>query len=505
VNNTQFTIEKKISESTTTSVYRAFDAGLHRRVLLKVLHGHLAHDEDLRARFIREARACAALRSEHIVQVYDLTEVDQAPAIVMEFVEGKSLKDVILDDGKRNFDAVKKIAVHILRGLALAHEKGIIHRDIKPGNILVADDGVTKITDFGLASFAMSPTVTMEGMVLGTPAYMAPEQVRGEDIDPRTDLFSLGVTLVEALSGERIFEGSTYSDCMKKVLAFREPDLQKFAALSSDAFVDFLKKLMAAKRSDRFASAIEALAALGEKKSDIFLRQAISGSYAVKRMIPGVGTALVAVLGALLLWSYFTQRPSDEGAAKKTSDSTGGEYVAQGSKPPGDSEHIVIPSMGASGISSITTNKTKSAEIRNIDSGKVFVTSTPWAKVFIDDALIGETPMAKPLVLPAGRHTIMFTNPAFDPILKSVAIEGDKEITVKGDFFSRAGFVACSVTPWAEIFVDEQPKGITPLKPIILSAGKHSVRFRNPAFEDIVKEVVVAPKDTVRLSISFTQ
>jgi hypothetical protein len=99
----------------------------------------------------------------------------------------------------------------------------------------------------------------------------------------------------------------------------------------------------------------------------------------------------------------------------------------------------------------------------------------------------------------------MFTNPAFDPILKSVAIEGDKEITVKGDFFSRAGFVACSVTPWAEIFVDEQPKGITPLKPIILSAGKHSVRFRNPAFEDIVKEVVVAPKDTVRLSISFTQ
>lgn len=505
MNNTQFTIEIKISESTTTSVYRAFDAGLHRRVLLKVLHSHLAHDEDLRSRFIREARACAALRSEHIVQVYDLTEVDGAPAIVMEFVEGKSLKDLIQEDGIRNFDAVKKIAVHILRGLAVAHDKGIIHRDIKPGNILAADNGVMKITDFGLASFAMSPTVTMEGMVLGTPAYMAPEQVRGEDIDARTDLFSLGATLVEALSGERIFEGSTYSDCMKKVLAFREPDLQKFVPESSAAFVDFLKKLMAPKRNDRFASAQDALSALGEKKSDIFFRQAASGSYAVKRVMPGVATALVVVLGALVLWSYSTRHSPDGEAVKKFSDSSEVGKVELTNKTAGEGKEIESPVPGASGISSIAANKTASAEIRNIDSGLVFITSTPWAKVFVDNALIGETPMAKPLKLSAGQHTIMFTNPAFDPILKSMTIEADKEITVTGDFFSHAGFVVCSVMPWAEVFIDEQSKGITPLKPIILSSGKHSVRFRNPAFADIVKEILVEPKDTVRMSISFTQ
>ena len=179
MNKPQFTIEEKISESTTTAVYRAFDEQLHRRVLLKVLHKHLANDPDLRARFVREARACAALRSDHIVQVFDLTEIDGAPAIVMEFVDGRSLKEIIAAGEMRDVDGVHTVTLHVLRGLATAHGKGIVHRDIKPGNILVGSDGTVKVTDFGLASFAASPTVTMDGMVLGTPAYMAPEQGRG--------------------------------------------------------------------------------------------------------------------------------------------------------------------------------------------------------------------------------------------------------------------------------------------------------------------------------------
>ena len=133
----KLTVEEKINESSFTSVYRAFDTVLQRRVLLKVLHKHLASDNDLHQRFLREARACAALHSDHIVQVYELIEYEGAPAILMEYVEGTSLKNFIADGKTTSLKFTRKAALHTLRGLVAAHDEGIIHRDIKPGNILV--------------------------------------------------------------------------------------------------------------------------------------------------------------------------------------------------------------------------------------------------------------------------------------------------------------------------------------------------------------------------------
>ena len=260
-----FTIEATISESSTTRVFRAFDETLHRRVLLKVLHRHLVHDEQLRQRFVREARACAALRSEYIVQVYDLTEVEGAPAIVMEYVEGTSLKELIADESQRTFALASKVALHVLRGLSVAHAQQIIHRDIKPGNIMVDVNGTIKVSDFGLARISVPSTMTTEGMLVGTPAYIAPEQILGEPPDARADLFSLGATLVETLSGERLFEGVTYTECLNKVSAFRAGMLDRFIPASSAEFIEFIKRLMHPDKLQRFASADEALAMLQSK------------------------------------------------------------------------------------------------------------------------------------------------------------------------------------------------------------------------------------------------
>ena len=220
---------------------------------------------------MREAQACAALRSEYIVQVYTLAEHENCPAIVMEFVEGTSLKQLIADGSTRTLKYAQKVALHTLRGLVAAHERGIIHRDIKPGNILVTTSGSFKISDFGLASLAFIPSVTVQGMVLGTPAYMAPEQIRHEEVDQRTDLFALGVTLIEVLSGERIFEGNSYAECAKKILAFHVELLDRFTEQSSIEFVQFLKLLMAPKKLNRFASSKDALSAFDKKDSNIFI------------------------------------------------------------------------------------------------------------------------------------------------------------------------------------------------------------------------------------------
>jgi len=499
----QIKIEEKISESNSTAVYRAFDDALQRNVLLKVLHKHLANDSELRERFIREARACAAIRSEHIVQVYDLTENDGAPAIIMEFVEGKSLKEGIAEGQCKGFDFARTTAVHVLRALLTAHKQKIIHRDIKPGNILVSNDGTLKVTDFGLAYVAMSPTVTVEGMVLGTPAYMSPEQIRGEEVDERTDLFALGATVVEVLTGERIFEGSTYTECMKKILAFKEPELNKLALHSSNDFVSFLQKLMHPKKEARFASAGEALSAIGEKKSSTRLHLEMPLRTRKRYGIPAAAGAMMLALLVVFGWLKLSEKKvneqpfgkNNEHSAAHISDSSrveNGKRAAVQSKPEKESPAVLRKDLQ------------RNSAVK--DSGKILLTSNPWAKVYVNNLLIGETPMAKQVTLAAGTHTIMFTNPFFDPIIKTVRVEPNKEVTVVGNFLENIGYLVCTAVPWADVYVDEQYKDTTPLsKPLMLTAGKHSIRFKNSAFEDVVRETTIAAQDTVKLSVEFTK
>lgn len=508
-----FTVEQKLNESATTMVYRAFDERLHRTVLLKVLHRHMANDEDLRQRFIREARACAALRSEHIVQVYDLTEHDGAPAIVMEFVEGRSLKEVI---AAGETAIARTVAQHVLRALSVAHARGIIHRDIKPGNILVSQDGTVKVTDFGLAYVALSPTVTLDGMVLGTPAYMAPEQVRGGEVDARTDLFALGLTVLEAATGERIFEGTSYSECLMKVMGFKEKDVERFRERLSPELFTLVSGLLQPVKEKRFASAVDALKVLGEHPAP----EPSTVPAAEPRPMPAVPVvagrsfsriAMVVIPVAVLFVAAWLRFSPGAGAAQDVliKRPVGDSIVRRPTEQETVQRSLSVPPSGQRSV----TEQGRAAQTMpsavpvvsvQKDSGRMVITSTPWAKVFVDNQPVGETPIAKPIFVSAGTHTVMFTNPAFDPIVRSVTVEANRDVSVAGNFTELAGYILCVATPWAEVFVDEQYKDTTPLsRPLMLSAGKHTIRFRNAAFSDIIREVVVLPKDTAVITITF--
>jgi serine/threonine protein kinase len=487
-----FKIEEKISESSFTCVYRAFDTVLKRNVLLKVLHKHHAADNDLHQRFVREAQACAALRSEHIVQVYELIEYEGSPAIVLEYIDGTSLKNLINTGTTRSFKYARKVALHTLRGLAAAHERGIIHRDIKPGNILVLTDGTLKVTDFGLAYLASVPTITAQGMVLGTPAYMSPEQIRHEEIDQRTDLFSLGATLVEVLTGERLFEGASYAECAKKIISFKEDMIDNLVEQSSVEFVKFLKLLLAPHREKRYATSKDALNALDQDESSIFISiPAPIPKFKHQKLIIR-GTAVLLGILTVIFFAF-------------NNFSNFKNYIRN---EPLVRPDTIVPIQPESLQQSRVLTEKAIPQTRSIallrDSGTVLLTSTPWAKVYIDNTLIGETPFTKPVALSAGKHSITFMHPSFDPILKSVMVQPDKELHVSADFIEKAGFLNCTVTPWADVYVDEQHKGTTPLeKPILLSAGKHQVRFKHVSFADVIREVSIKSKDTISLHISF--
>ncbi|MGA7160885.1 MAG: serine/threonine-protein kinase [Bacteroidota bacterium] len=503
-----FTIEATISESSTTKVYRAFDETLHRRVLLKVLHKHLAHDEQLRQRFVREARACAALRSEYIVQVYDLTEVEGAPAIVMEYVEGKSLKELIADDTQRTFALASKVALHVLRGLSIAHARQIIHRDIKPGNIMVAVDGTIKVSDFGLARVSASSTMTTEGILVGTPAYITPEQIRGEQPDARADLFSLGATVVETLSGERLFEGMTYTECLNRVSSFRAEMLDRYISSSSPEFVRFIKRSMHPDKRQRFASAEEALAALHNERVNI-----PAAPFKMKWAQPFRIIAAMVITAAVIYGiNSFAHRFPEQKLPPVVNDSAGLSTIDSVNKP----TMLMDPAVTLSEESAVSKKETAPKEVqsskplsteskKSIDSGSVTITSTPWAKVYLDNKVIGETPLIAPVILASGSHTIVFTHPSFEPVVKTITVTASARLHVDCNFLTSAGFLNCSASPWADIFVDDVYRDTTPLnKAIVLSAGKHDIRFHNPGFQDIMREVTITPHDTLRLSISFS-
>jgi serine/threonine protein kinase len=188
------------------AVYRGFDPVLEREVALKVMLPQIADDPEQKLRFEREARAVARLAHPSVVTVYDLGyHTDGSPYIVMELLRGQDLATILKSGTKLSIERSTSIILPVLEGLGLAHKRGIVHRDIKPPNIFVTDDEAVKIMDFGIARFT-STVATNSGMVIGTAAYMSPEQVRGEPVDGRSDLFSTGIVLCELLTGSRPFQ-----------------------------------------------------------------------------------------------------------------------------------------------------------------------------------------------------------------------------------------------------------------------------------------------------------
>jgi serine/threonine protein kinase/Tfp pilus assembly protein PilF len=203
-----YTIISKIGAGGMGEVYLAEDTQLDRQVALKFLPAHLSQDEAARARFTREAKAAAKLDHPNIVPVYEVGEFRGRPFFAMAHIEGKSLRNAI-KEGKFSINDAIEFTGQICKGLHKAHESGVVHRDVKPGNIIIDQDNKVRILDFGLATVAGEDKLTRTGSTLGTVGYMSPEQIEGKQVDQRSDLFSVGVILYEMLTGRRPFEGDT--------------------------------------------------------------------------------------------------------------------------------------------------------------------------------------------------------------------------------------------------------------------------------------------------------
>src|SRR6201996_4561007 len=214
----RYRIEGRLGVGGMSTVLLAFDQRLERYVAVKLLAEHLADDATFVSRFRREALLAARLVHPNIVQVFDfgLDEVAHQHFIVMEHVSGHSCAELLRDQGHLDVDQAVEIIAQACRGLDYAHRHGVVHRDVKPGNLLVSDSDVVKLADFGIARATDQSSITQVGSVLGTAAYLAPEQARGEEAGPRADIYSLGVVSYQLLSGRLPYEAASLSELALK-------------------------------------------------------------------------------------------------------------------------------------------------------------------------------------------------------------------------------------------------------------------------------------------------
>jgi serine/threonine-protein kinase len=251
----RYEIKELIGEGAMAMVYRAFDPEINRSVACKILKADHCVDEEYKSRFVREAKAAGALSHSSIVTVFDVGKVDESPYIMMELLKGQDLGDVLKEKKVLSVKQTLTIAVQLAKALDYAHSTGIVHRDIKPDNIIVLADGETvKVADFGIARMSENEEAqkTQVGSVLGTPRYMSPEQALGESIDGRSDLFSVGVIMYEMLTGMKAFDATNMGTLMMQIAQKQPEPLKKIAPTVPTGLRQIVQKLLQKSPDKRF-------------------------------------------------------------------------------------------------------------------------------------------------------------------------------------------------------------------------------------------------------------
>jgi eukaryotic-like serine/threonine-protein kinase len=261
----RYRLERRLGVGGMSTVQLAFDERLERAVAIKLLAEHLADDPSFVSRFRREALAAARLVHPNIVQVFDFgfDEPSGRHFIVMEFVPGRSCAEILRDDGPMTADQAVDVAVQADRGLDHAHRHGVVHRDVKPGNLMVSPDGIVKLADFGIAKAAEQSSITQVGSVLGTAAYLAPEQARGQEAGPPADIYALGVVTYQLISGRLPYDATSLTELAYKQQNEPPPRLDQIVPEVPPALADAIAVALALDPENRYPTAAAMADALG--------------------------------------------------------------------------------------------------------------------------------------------------------------------------------------------------------------------------------------------------
>ncbi|MBT3046340.1 MAG: protein kinase [Candidatus Thiodiazotropha sp.] len=330
----RFNLIEEIGEGAMSIVYKAFDPEINRTLAIKLLRGEVATDPEYRYRFLQEAKAAGKLTHPNIVTIFDVGEVEQGPYIAMEFLEGRTLEEMMESKAPISIREAVVYGIQLAEALDYSHNRGIVHRDVKPGNIISPDDGHTiRITDFGIAHVD-SPNKehrTRMGAVLGTPQYMSPEQVEGFPVDGRSDLFSLGVILYQLITGEKPFVSETLTSLLMKIVQEDPAPIKDKKGEIPHSLIKIVEKLLNKKPEQRFQTGKEVASELRSVVHEIDEKQQhLSESKILPLRIKWTAVMAAVVSIAMILGSYLVYRKQVDAMIELALDSGGSlaEFIA---------------------------------------------------------------------------------------------------------------------------------------------------------------------------------
>ncbi|TCV87372.1 serine/threonine protein kinase [Sulfurirhabdus autotrophica] len=515
----RYEILSELGQGAMGVVYKAIDPLIERTVAIKTIKLDLSQEElaNFEERFYREAKSAGRLNHPNIVTIYDVGKSDHVAYMAMEYLEGQVLRDILDTHSALSVDKIAEVIAQVADGLAYAHENGIVHRDIKPANIMLVRDGVAKITDFGIAQMPTGSR-TLAGTVLGSPKYMSPEQVIGQNVDGRSDIFSLGVVLYEMLTGESPFSGDNISTIMYRILNETPPTPGALNPKLPEAFNYIVDKALAKHPADRYQSAKEMeedlmnyqRLSIPDSAEEINNRHRTLDRRSKPRIDMGEETIFLNQISGGLIGSKTNYSPPGAGAseAKTIVEPTFWEsnkillsaililllafavtvIIGRSSH---QEETPAPPQLVEAPQSTLKTPMQESTDPQ-IDQGQ--------SKLAID-----EIASARPLQSELPSTTSQNREPS-QAIKNNEKVKPtvETETPEQTEVIKNPALLTFAVTPWGEIYIDGKKEGVTPpLKELTISAGKHRIEIRNLNFAPYSETIDIKSGSTKKIKYIF--
>ncbi len=501
----KFEVIKLLKKDDCAAVYLADHIYLGKKIILKTLDVDNLPDKSMLERFKREAKILAMLDHPNLIKVLDFGMYKNFFYISFEFFESRNLRDVI-NKNVLTLDEKIKLVTQLLQSLNFAHQNKIIHRDIKPENILVNIDLHLKVADFGLALIINENTLTKSTSIVGTPGYMAPEQIRGEKV-LQSDLFSAGTVAYELLTGSNPFLGENINETLNNILTFNEEKIFAGTKNLPENIQQALKLLLKKNLDDRAKSSYDVLkiissdALVSETHVNIQLKK-----LGRKRLVFVLVVMLVAsaALSGLILFrsgAFDNKRSVISQQESPLENKTTQEILPQ-------SQKNITKNNDAARVKKEDEIKPIIQQSKNVNAvsnmpGELSVECFPWADVYVDGKKIDQTPINGYQLVP-GTHKISLENPDFPTYNQNVDVEPNNLSSVKINFSEIVGYLSCDIFPWGKIYVDGIYKGTTPLqKPLALFPGEYMLTIVNPNFKEVTKNIKISAKETYDFKLNM--